>query len=446
MGNTSFYKNINKENNITSKDIFSESFKKHSKAELDHALAAGTSVNTATEQDMLSKWSKPWIWFRAAKIGLLLVAIIYIIFFATIYISSAISNASWIITIIIPPMIFPLIILVFIWELNIPKNISLMECFLWVVIGGLLSMSITVIISRALQSALNVNDLPAEWAAFTEEPGKLFTSIIILAIIRRKKKIYGITGLVIGACVGAGFGGFESISYAMSASNDGMILAIENQLLRGVYSLGGHVLYCAPYTAAIAYKMKDSKFNALCFTSSEFIMTFLFSVAMHYCWNSSFFSMMPSAVSNIRYWTIIVLLWMMLLWIVKKCLRQVVAIGRHSASRATAAAHLYHLTLVCMSGVLRGMKWYSTDTNNIRMGRDRSNTAVFPKDTKGVSRQHCSISCSGGQWYIRDLNSSYGTYVNNVKLAPQTPYLLHPNDIIALAGNKNTFKVVMKEV
>jgi len=43
----------------------------------------------------------------------------------------------------------------------------------------------------------------------------------------------------------------------------------------------------------------------------------------------------------------------------------------------------------------------------------------FPDGTEGVSRNHAQIREMGGKYYIFDMNSSFGTYVNSVRIPPQ---------------------------
>ena len=47
--------------------------------------------------------------------------------------------------------------------------------------------------------------------------------------------------------------------------------------------------------------------------------------------------------------------------------------------------------------------------------------------TDGISRLHASLQHELSGWYITDLNSSNGTWVNEVRLAPYMPYRL-PRD------------------
>ncbi|HEV2661207.1 MAG TPA: FHA domain-containing protein, partial [Ktedonobacteraceae bacterium] len=51
-------------------------------------------------------------------------------------------------------------------------------------------------------------------------------------------------------------------------------------------------------------------------------------------------------------------------------------------------------------------------------------------DEATVSRRHAEISYANGQFILRDLGSSNGTFVNNARLQPASAYMLKPDDIV----------------
>ena len=273
MGYTTFYDNLERRPDaITWKDIFSEFHKKHTKKDMAYAMLAGTSLDQANESNMLIKWEKPWLFWRVFLIGLFVISVIYLMMFAAIQLSGGsgfstlpVFNLTFI---FIPPLIFPLVVMIFFWELNIPRNISVYQMLLYFLVGDLLSLILTIFLDQYVPVG------PAAFAPFSEEPGKLLAAIFILWILSRKSgmKIYGLTGLAVGAAVGAGFGGFESVQYAYSSVADILYeygipvfvinidlfqVAMESQFIRGVYAIGGHTVFCAPYAAAFALHMKD---------------------------------------------------------------------------------------------------------------------------------------------------------------------------------------------
>ena len=56
--------------------------------------------------------------------------------------------------------------------------------------------------------------------------------------------------------------------------------------------------------------------------------------------------------------------------------------------------------------------------------------------SKVVSRNHAKMWCTGGQWYLQDVGSSSGTFLNHIRLSPpnveSTPYSLKDGDIVQL--------------
>ena len=56
--------------------------------------------------------------------------------------------------------------------------------------------------------------------------------------------------------------------------------------------------------------------------------------------------------------------------------------------------------------------------------------------SKVVSRRHCEFWCSQGQWYIKDVKSSSGTFLNHIRLsqpsAESRPFPVHDGDVVQL--------------
>lgn len=61
---------------------------------------------------------------------------------------------------------------------------------------------------------------------------------------------------------------------------------------------------------------------------------------------------------------------------------------------------------------------------------------------KMIGRVHCKFVRQNGRYALIDLKSSNGTYVNNMRLQPEQPFLIHAGDIIRLANSE--FKMVME--
>ncbi|KAL2753272.1 hypothetical protein ACRALDRAFT_2110969 [Sodiomyces alcalophilus JCM 7366] len=89
-----------------------------------------------------------------------------------------------------------------------------------------------------------------------------------------------------------------------------------------------------------------------------------------------------------------------------------------------------------------------TGTERIRVGRysERDAQPSIPSNvpsfspvgfkSKVVSRRHCEFWCEQGKWYIKDVKSSSGTFLNHIRLSPpgteSKPFPLNDGDIVQL--------------
>ena len=83
------------------------------------------------------------------------------------------------------------------------------------------------------------------------------------------------------------------------------------------------------------------------------------------------------------------------------------------------------------------------------IGREDPVSGIFPEvdttrsdgDTAGVSRRHAEIIQQNGQWFLADLNSTNGSFVNNQRVTPHTRQPLQAGDQIRLGKWVGTFQV-----
>ncbi len=61
---------------------------------------------------------------------------------------------------------------------------------------------------------------------------------------------------------------------------------------------------------------------------------------------------------------------------------------------------------------------------------------------KMISRSHCKITKNTSGYYVTDLQSANGTYINNVRLQPNVPMLIRSGDSLRLANSN--FQFVLK--
>lgn len=341
MGNTEFYRDVATSNrDLTWKEILSETKVKHSKAELEYAMTSGMAINTATEEDMLVKWHRPWVFKKLAVFGISFVLFLYFVYIVLAIIGGLIP-AIEILSMVVPPVVIPLSLLVFLWELNIPKNISFIEVLSIFFIGGVLSLLASMFLFTFFVPAiLSGEAAEAAWnAPFAEEPGKFVISLLFLSIYsKRNKKIYGLTGLVVGAAVGAGFAAFESIQYVFENSAD-LGSSISISIIRMAGAFGAHTLWCAIYTAAFALGCKKTKtFSFAGFGSGLTWLCFAFSFFTHMFGNMDWIVLFVSEDTSdggillaliIQEMAFTALEWFVFLKIIKKCLAQAVYSGTY---------------------------------------------------------------------------------------------------------------------
>lgn len=83
--------------------------------------------------------------------------------------------------------------------------------------------------------------------------------------------------------------------------------------------------------------------------------------------------------------------------------------------------------LRCVSGTRNGQTFPMGGT--LRIGRNPQCDIFFPENTPGVSGTHCEVSVEGDRVVLRDLNSTYGTYLGeNNRLEANRSYGLHRGD------------------
>lgn len=433
LGNTFFYQEASKnDSKITWKDIFSESLKKHTGADMEYALSAGTRLNSATEADMLQKWQKPWLGVRVLGGG---IAVCVLLYFLVLSLSTLEARGSYLalayLCFIIPPFVSALAVMIFLWELNIPRNISIYSMMGYFLLGGILSIAVTYLLQ-----IIGVPSGEAPLAPLVEEPAKLIISALFLMIAANSgKKIYGLTGLAVGAGVGAGFTAFESIYYAFNAAStvsDAFLLAV----LRSFPLLGGHILFCAPYAAGLALGYRSTKSWGKALLTKWFLIPFLCSCLGHFLWNANALYIMEYAIAAA--------LWYELLYMTRKCLAEAVHAGRYTPGISApdlshAAAEAGTLTLSCLNGPLSGSSWQFAG-GTLTIGRDVGCTIQLPAQSPGVSRRHCQLEKTPQGWTITDLTSSHGTYLTSGQLYPGQPRPLIQGEIIYLGSKQFAFR------
>lgn len=86
---------------------------------------------------------------------------------------------------------------------------------------------------------------------------------------------------------------------------------------------------------------------------------------------------------------------------------------------------------------------YNLSGTTTMVGRDPSCQICLPADTKGISRRHCQLVIQGNDLILTDLGSTYGTFIHEKQVPPNTPVKLHTGSYFCLGGpSSNKFTVM----
>jgi len=413
-GNTVFFKK-SLDSSLTLKDVFSDVFKPHSKGDGERIFIAGTELSTPRESEMLSEWKRPWLFFRVLVYGLLLFAMLWV---CLIFIGDKVVPVF----IVAGSFITPIAVLIFFWELNIPRNIPVYDVIKMFLLGGALSLVFTGLFSIFLSG-------PPIIAPFVEEPAK----VLALAVFLNKgdKNKYILNGILIGGAVGAGFAAVESAGYAYV----NMDLAVPIIILRGILAPGMHVAWAAITGGALAAVKGSDKLQGKHFTDIAFLKYLAVSVVLHFVWNSGIVIVSFGVLGSLMHYILIALAWIALLKLMSKGIKQIVMIS----GGATVQQRNYGKpVLYCLSGEYAG-NTFPINSEKIVFGRDTSiANIVFPQSAKGISRKHCILKYDGNDLWLRDESSTYGTFLgSNQRLTPGVDVKLENGQQFYLGSRQN---------
>lgn len=258
------------------RDVFSAVLKKHTKEEGEILFISGTKVTTPAERDISTSWPSPWLFSR--------VFIVFVMTYILLYISTFIfENANAISGLImIGSFAVPFSLLIFFWETNAPRNISIYEIAKMFFVGGAASL-VTTLFLFSLFPVYELTYTGAILVGIIEEVGKL---VIIVYFIKQVNAKYILNGLLIGATIGAGFAAFETAGYALNFGLEyGGPTMLSVIVARAWMSVGTHVVWAAITGAALVYVKGDNHFKMDHLLDARFIKLFLVPIALHAVWD-----------------------------------------------------------------------------------------------------------------------------------------------------------------
>ncbi len=281
---------------------------------IEDEFIVGTASTTPPLAALPTAWPKPrifWRIFGGAMATYLLLQVGMSLF----------NNANFIPgMIVIGAFVVPLSIVILFFELNSPRNVSIYQVGKMFLLGGSLSLIVTLVVIQFIPFSGTGGLIPAMLTGVGEETGKMLALLLIVGATRYR---WEANGLLFGAAVGAGFAGFESAGYAFNAAIQAHAAgaATFNLILRGLLAPGGHVIWTAIVGSAIWKIKKDRPFNISMLFHGTVMRRWLIAVILHGLWDTDVW-----LINNLlKDCLLLILGWYIVFAIVKEALAQVAA-------------------------------------------------------------------------------------------------------------------------
>ena len=174
------------ENYVTFKDLFKNTFQKHSDEELDDIFVCGTKNTTPDIKNIKPKDASAWVYFKI------------LIFFVIAYIPTRMGYITYGNLNFLPAMIMlgafaiPVAVLMFFYEINLFRNIPFYKIVKYFVLGGALSLIFTMLLST-LGFNMDISTYSgALMVGLVEEVAKAV--VVALFLFKSKKSNYILDG------------------------------------------------------------------------------------------------------------------------------------------------------------------------------------------------------------------------------------------------------------
>lgn len=247
----------------------------HKKEETEHVA----NVKPVKFAELTDLWPRPWLWSRA----LILFAVSFLVLYFC-WIEEGMEEQSRLYPglIIMGSLATPVSVLIYFFELNKFRTVSLLKVLRYFLIGSIVSIGVTFLLTIINNNILPDNILktyiPTYLAAAFEEFGK--TLIIFIFLMHYRRRIYILQGILIGAAVGAGFSVFESAGYTLNASSN----LLDMVLYRGIFAPVCHIAWGALIGGGTML-ITNGRLKVTKLINPKFTLMFLTVSLLHGMWN-----------------------------------------------------------------------------------------------------------------------------------------------------------------
>lgn len=273
------------ENTYNEKFLFKDVFKKRSTEELETTITQGMFKGKAHHKEIGIE--APWLYMKVFFFMLICTAISLAF--------TAISGSP-IAFIIVGGLCAVVPLMVFLFETNFSRNLTILDIGKLFLIGGLSSLIITLLFNIPFA---HVGDVASTvfLAPVLEELAK---AIIVIFFVSKIKPKNMLTGLLIGFCIGSGFEVFETFNYAFNSYLTEFVLtgdlisasgfSLATLITRTFWSFfSGHHYFTAIFGAIYVLFKKNTEFDFKDIFQWKVIVGYLIPVVLHMSWNASTF-------------------------------------------------------------------------------------------------------------------------------------------------------------
>lgn len=299
------------ENYVTFKDLFKNTFKKHTDEELDEIFVCGSSKTIPKVKDIDPRKATAWVYFKI------------LILFVIAYIPTRIGFINYGNDNFLPAMIMlaafaiPVTVLIFFFEINIFRNIPFYKVIKYFILGGALSLIVAIVFFSFDFNTDTTTYFGALMVGVIEEVAKII--IVAIFLFKSKNSNYILNGLLVGAAVGAGFAAFETAGYILRyGMNNGIDVMFNTIKVRGILAPGGHVAWAAIEGAALMYVKGFEKLDKRHLGDKRFFLICLIPIVLHGVWDMPI--QLPYYIVQI---TLIILAWLVIIYFINLGLKQV---------------------------------------------------------------------------------------------------------------------------
>lgn len=431
-------------------NIFSGFNAARTREEKERQFMSGLPGNVPYESDMIRDWTPPFLFYRFFIYSLVMLILIFVCGYMYGFGKALLVSTA--------PYIIPVTMLILIWELNIPRNISVIDILYITVFSGIIAYFVIFFI----QDITGIDG--TDTSIFTVPLLTVVAKTLLVCIfLRKKSRGYGLNGLAIGAAVGAG--------YAILTLADDMYYLAEYAgeitgvmgliVVRFVMVLGSDIIWTAAIGGALALAKGKEALKARHLGNSLFLICLIGTYLIEVLWNydiTDFFARFADSSLAMQIYMflyvyhgkeilLMILSWALFFFIARKGVVQALDVVEQAKANKRkwdskiAANYSGRADIFGLDGVHAGKK-FSSGAGALVFGRDKSCGVRFAGDAKGISSIHCEIRKQGDQFVLIDKNSTYGTFwKNGERLEPGKPYVLQNGMEFYLASEENAYKV-----